>query len=91
MPGLLKTISEANFQHFVGPQQLIKDVRGCDTPFTLQQQGFTFQRWSPSELDWSDENQITDCYLPQVKGFLLEQLKDGNPIERCEAFDWRVS
>lgn len=90
LPGLLNTIHYANFDYARGPEQLIKDVRGCTETFRLHEQGFTFLPWSPSSIDWTDETDIVDCYLPQVKDLLQRELNIGTSLKRCEVFDWRV-
>ncbi|KAF3074042.1 hypothetical protein CFAM422_003773 [Trichoderma lentiforme] len=90
LPGLLKTIHYANFDYVTGPEQLIKDVRGCTETFMLHEQGFTFLPWSPSDIDWTDEADIESRYLPQVKDLLQKELDISESLKRCEVFDWRL-
>ncbi|KAM6486197.1 hypothetical protein HDV62DRAFT_387601 [Trichoderma sp. SZMC 28011] len=82
LPGLLKTIHYANFDYVTGPEQLIKDVRGCTETFMLHEQGFTFLPWSPSDIDWTDEADIESRYLPQVKDLLQKELDIGKSLQR---------
>lgn len=89
-PGLLKRFPDSNCSAFRGPEQLIKDVRGDQNDFSLSQQGFVFRGWSSSKIDWHQEGQIVDDYLPQVKKLLLEELSREQKVARCEIFDWRV-
>lgn len=89
-PGLLEGFPDSNCSAFRGPEQLIKDVRGDQNDFSLSLQGFVFRGWSSSEIDWHQEEQIVDEYLPQVKKLLLEELSPEQKVARGEIFDWRV-
>lgn len=90
LPGLLKTVPRNNCKYECGPEQLIRDVRGLEEYFTLQDQGFTFRSWSPTDVNWKEEHQIENLYLPQVKELLRKELDIGDSFRRCEVFDWRV-
>jgi hypothetical protein len=90
-PGFLKTIPTCNYRLAPGPEQLIEDVRGSTEEFTLAKQGFTFRSWSPSEIDWTDENQIVNTYLSEAQELVRQELNLGEDFVRSEVFDWRVS
>lgn len=90
-PGYMKSIPVCNYRLEAGPEQIIKDVRGRTEEFTLQEQGFAFRSWSPSEIDWDDESQISQTYLPEAKELLRQELNLGDSFKGCEVFDWRVS
>lgn len=89
--GLLKSIPQCNWKYEGKPDQSIKDARGCEEDFTLSKQGFTFQQWTPSWINWEDENEIKRTFLPEAREFLLRHLDLGDSLKRCEVFDWRVS
>lgn len=90
-PGFMKTIPVCNYSLEAGPEQVIKDVRGFVEEFTLPKHGFAFRPWSPSKIDWEEEDQILDTYIPEVKELLRHVLDIGDSFKRCEVFDWRVS
>ncbi|KAJ5855515.1 uncharacterized protein N7529_009459 [Penicillium soppii] len=89
-PGFLKTIPTCNYRLAPGPEQLIEDVRGSTEEFTLAKQGFTFRSWSPSEIDWTDENQIVNTYLSEAQELVRQELNLGEDFVRSEVFDWRI-
>lgn len=89
--GFMKSIPECNWKYEAGPEQVIKDARGYEEEFSLPKQGFAFRRWSPSEIDWEDESQILDKFLPEAQEFLRQELNLGSSLKQCEVFDWRVS
>lgn len=90
--GLLKSIPQCNFTYEGKSGQLIKDARGCEDDFTLSKQGFTFQRWTPPlGINWENEDEIRQTFLPEAKEFLVRHLDLGSRMKRCEVFDWRVS
>ncbi|PWY89860.1 hypothetical protein BO70DRAFT_426293 [Aspergillus heteromorphus CBS 117.55] len=88
--GVLKTIPTCNYRLKLGPEQLVEDVRGSTEKFTLSDHGFKFRSWSPTEIDWDDENQILQTFLPEAKALLREELGLGDAFKRCEVFDWRM-
>lgn len=80
-----------NIEYERGPGQPIVDIRGRESQFTLDKQGFTFQRWTPPQLDWRNEQEIIEIYFPEVKKLLCELLSSTQDVRRCELFSWRVS
>lgn len=89
--GLLKSIPECNWKYEAGPEQVIQDARGHEDEFSLTKQGFAFRKWSPSEINWEDEREIMDKFLPEAQDFISNELNLGSALKRCEVFDWRVS
>ncbi|KPM36797.1 hypothetical protein AK830_g9769 [Neonectria ditissima] len=89
-PDIVKTLPVANYDQIDGPEQLIEDVRGREEEFSLQEHGFVYRSWSPTEVDWDDQKDIAASYVPQVQEFLAQQLNLGDSLKLCKMFDWRL-
>ncbi|KAI5814421.1 hypothetical protein BZA77DRAFT_318827 [Pyronema omphalodes] len=79
-----------NIEYERGPEQPITDIRGRESEFTLDKQGFTFKLWTPPQLDWKNEQEINEKYFPAVKKLLCELLSSTQDVKRCELFSWRM-
>lgn len=67
--------------------EIITDIRGRETSFTLDQHAFEYVKSSTSFKDWEDRRLVEQNHLPEMEKFLLETI-DG--AQEVSIFDWRV-
>lgn len=67
-------LPDNNIEYENHRDQLVIDVRGQTTPFTLDNNGFEFHYWNPPVVDWTKEDEIKHIYLPSVQKLVEEKL-----------------
>lgn len=82
-------VETKNFSVAEGPLEIIRDVRGTTSNFTLDSHGFQYVEHSFSNFDFHNDQEIEKVYLPEVEEFVNQVL--GNTDDIVEIFDWRVS
>jgi hypothetical protein len=82
-------VKNTNLEYEDGPAQLVTDIRGRESEFTLKEYGFEFIKWESPELDWGNENELKEIYFPDVRKRLEELL--GDEVKRWELYEFRVS
>ncbi|KAI5800600.1 hypothetical protein FPQ18DRAFT_315434 [Pyronema domesticum] len=80
-------IKNTNLEYEDGPAQLITDIRGQESEFTLKEHGFEFIKWEPPELDWGNEKELYKIYFPAVRKCLEALL--GEEVKRWELYEFR--
>ncbi|KAL7955402.1 hypothetical protein V8C34DRAFT_316484 [Trichoderma compactum] len=65
----------------------VVDVRGDESSFSLDVQGFSFVTHVTSVVDFHDAVQVKEKYFQEVEGILKNNLQD---VKRVEIFDWRL-
>ncbi|MCJ1394891.1 hypothetical protein MMC18_007771 [Xylographa bjoerkii] len=74
-----------NLKFALGEKETVKDIRGTDIKFTLNEHGFT-----TSVLDnashTSSETEITTSYIPEI----CELVKKTANADSIVPFDWRI-
>lgn len=70
-----------------GDLECIHDVRGTESQFTLDKQGFTFRRHHTLVEDFSRREDVEDFYLPEIEDLLRREV---NGVDQVYFFDWRV-
>lgn len=66
----------------------IRDVRGNEDHYSLDEHGFAFRTIKPLGIEVPDRRFIEEEYLPQLESFLQKELKN---VQRVFFFDWRVN
>lgn len=77
-----------NLKFKINDKEVIHDVRGRETEFSLDNHGFIFREHPVNSDIFKDSESMEKCYLPAVEA-LLRQHVDG--VDRVEFFDYRVS
>jgi hypothetical protein len=72
-----------------GGEQIVQDVRGQESNFTLDIQGFTFKkhRSALQPSPFNDKTNIENVYIPECVELLKEELDGADEIF---IFDWRA-
>lgn len=76
----------SNLEFDLGNEEIVKDIRGANNPFTLDEHGFTTCSMDMSP-HWFSEKEIIDRYIPAICEMVKELLK----ADRVISFDWRVN
>lgn len=76
----------SNLEFYLAEKEIVRDIRGTDTNFTLDKHGFTIRTMdiSPHLLS---ETEINNRYIPATCEFVKEIIK----ADRVIPFDWRVN
>src|SRR4051812_9700442 len=73
------------FEH--GEPETIHDIRGDETNFTLDFNGFEYCNNSTSMKNSDSIQKIEEIYLPEVESLIRDRIND---VEEVYFFDWRV-
>ncbi|KAL6695298.1 hypothetical protein J3F84DRAFT_348650 [Trichoderma pleuroticola] len=65
----------------------VVDVRGDESSFSLDVEGFSFVTHVTSVVNFHDAAQVKEKYFQEVKDILRNNLQD---VKRVEVFDWRL-
>lgn len=76
----------SNLEFALGEEEIVRDIRGTDTNFTLDKHGFTIRMMDISP-HWFSETEIKNRYIPETCEFVKEVVK----AEHVIPFDWRVN
>jgi hypothetical protein len=81
---------KSNLVYEDGPTEVVHDVRGHESEFSIDTNGFTFIKHQSklSNEQFEDTRAVEDIYLPECLNLLKENL-DG--VDRVHFFDWRAS
>jgi hypothetical protein len=77
---------KSNFSVSPEPEQIIHDLRGQETDFSLDDHGFCVENDMQEDLDWNRET-VESEYFSQVEAILKRAI---GPDIRVHIFDWRV-
>jgi hypothetical protein len=75
-----------NFTYENEKKEIIRDIRGSNTIFNLDDHGFAARKHRLSNSSF-DKQSVEEKYLPSVKQLLSEE---SGPQATCFIFDWRV-
>jgi len=70
-----------------GPDECIHDVRGSESAFSLDSQGFAFCQHKMREAGFEDSDHIETKYLPEMEALLRREVAC---VDKVYFFDWRV-
>jgi len=67
---------------------MVKDVRGYESEFTLDKQGFRFITHNQTFKSFDDEEKVKTEFLPEVERIIKDHV---HSTSRVLVYDWRVS
>ncbi|KAK4697612.1 hypothetical protein P7C71_g480, partial [Lecanoromycetidae sp. Uapishka_2] len=70
-----------------GEAECIHDVRGKESHFVLDKQGFTFRGHQTQVHDFGRREDVEGIYLPEMEELLRRELKE---VDQVYFFDWRI-
>lgn len=70
-----------------GQVEFIRDVRGEESLYTLNDQGFAFRVYPTCLRDFSVRENIENVYLSEMEDLLKRDLES---VDKVYFFDWRV-
>ncbi|MCJ1246226.1 hypothetical protein MMC30_003432 [Trapelia coarctata] len=70
-----------------GEPETMHDIRGNESRFTLNQNGFAICRHVTKMVDFSDEEAIKTIYLPEIEAMIKDKV-DG--VDQVHVFDYRI-
>ena len=76
-----------NLEWTNGDIETIHDVRGIESQFTLDKNGFGFCSTSTNVRNFSSTAQIEKTYLPEVENILRREVEG---VDQIHLFDWRI-
>lgn len=81
-------LPDTNISFKFGEEELMRDIRGIEDQFTVDQNGLTICSHVSKMTLFENQQEIEKVYLPEIESPLKEQL-DG--ADRVAVFDWRVN
>ena len=76
-----------NLEWTEGDVEIIHDVRGIVSHFTLDKNGFAFRNAPTNFRDFGSTEQIERIYLPEVEDILRLEVEG---VDQIHFFDWRI-
>lgn len=76
-----------NLEWTKGDVEIIHDVRGMVSQFTLDRNGFAFREAPTNFRDFGSTEQIERSYLPEVEDILRREVEG---VDQIHFFDWRI-
>ncbi|KAF2476026.1 uncharacterized protein BDR25DRAFT_379689 [Lindgomyces ingoldianus] len=80
---------KSNLVYEEGPEEIVHDVRGRESEFSIDNNGFTYIKHSTklSSEQFEDHAAVEGCYLPECEKLLRKHLEG---VDRVHFFDWRL-
>lgn len=88
VPGFLDKEQRSNVRLSPGPDEVIHDIRGRESEFSLDRNGFAYVRHPSAFSAWHSQQEIGEKYLEEVEA-LLRRSVEG--VDEVVFFDARVS
>ena len=73
---------------FENTETLVRDVRGKEDQFTLNENGFKYCKHRTAVENFDQQDVVKEKYLPEMEAFIRKEVED---VDRVFFFDWRVS
>ena len=70
-----------------GSAEIIRDVRGTESQFTLDKHAFAFRECPTKLQNFGSAEDVENIYLPEVEALLKRELEG---LDQVYFFDWRV-
>ena len=86
IPGLPNE-KKSNCKFAPDPEETIRNIRGRESEFTLNDHGFQFVRHEFSDFDITSTDEVERKYYPEVEAFLKANIEG---VDRVVFFDFRV-
>ena len=76
----LDGLARSNIEMGEGPEELIEDVRGRESAFSLDQNGFQIIKHQFPSIDYQSNDDVENVYKPEIERLLKEQVRTSTPI-----------
>ena len=83
----LDRLARSNIVMMEGPEELIEDIRGRETTFGLDTNGFMVLKHIFPAIDYQRHQDVEEIYKPEVEK-LLKRNVEG--VDKVVFFNWRV-
>ncbi|KAK3167104.1 hypothetical protein OEA41_010229 [Lepraria neglecta] len=83
----LDGLARSNIQMGEGPEELIEDVRGRESTFSLDQNGFQIIKHQFPSIDYQSNDDVENVYKPEIERLLKEQVEG---VDKVVFFNWRL-
>jgi hypothetical protein len=70
-----------------GELETMHDMRGKESEYTLDRNGFFIRHHTSKMMDFSNEDAIKETYIPEIEALLKAELEG---IDQVHVFDYRV-
>ena len=83
----LDGLARSNITMIEGPEEMIEDIRGRETTFDLDQNGFKVLKCAFPAIDYQRNEDVEEIYKPEVEKLLRENVEG---VDKVVFFNWRV-
>lgn len=71
----LEGLARSNIEMGEGPEELIEDVRGRESTFSLDQNGFQIIKHQFPSINYQSNDDVENVYKPEIERLLKEQVR----------------
>lgn len=71
----LDGLARSNIEMGEGPEELIEDVRGRESTFSLDQNGFQIIKHQFPSINYQSNDDVENVYKPEIERLLKEQVR----------------
>ena len=83
----LDGLARSNIAMMEGPEELIEDIRGRETTFSLDENGFKILKYTFPAIDYQRHQDVEEIYKPEVEKLLRRNVEG---VDKVVFFNWRV-
>ena len=83
----LDGLARSNIAMIEGPEELIEDIRGRETTFSLDDNGFKILKYAFPAIDYQRHQDVEEIYKPEIEKLLK---RDVEGVDKVVFFNWRV-
>ncbi|KAL2036840.1 hypothetical protein N7G274_010383 [Stereocaulon virgatum] len=83
----LDGLARSNINMIEGPEELIENIRGRESTFTLDQNGFQILRHQFPPINYQSNDEVENVYKPEIERLLKEEVEG---VDRVVFFNWRL-
>jgi hypothetical protein len=76
-----------NFKTFLGPEEIIQDLRGIEREFSLDENGFQIEKYDFGAISYVNAEHVEYEYLPRVKDLLQKTVLGADEVI---LYNWKV-
>ena len=81
-------LAKQNIRMAEGPEELITDIRGNESAFSLDENGFQIYEHNFPTIDYQKLEDVEQIYKPELERLLRRNVLG---VDKVEFFNWRVS
>ena len=70
----LDHLARSNIEMVEGPEEVIEDIRGRESAFSLDQNGFQILKHEFPPIDYQSSEDVETVYKPEIEGLLKERV-----------------